>query len=178
LGLKDGIVVEIGCGPGGILRVFQEEGNEVWGCDLDEACVEFTRKKGIPCFLGGVEELGDAGVKTDLIILSHLLEHISNPFDFIDALRGILKEEGRVYVEVPGLRNPDYHFFKGIQVAHLYYYDLETLKFVMGKGGFRCVEGNETIQSVFCQSDGIVSIDPFGNFQRNKEVIKSWKRMC
>jgi SAM-dependent methyltransferase len=173
---KNGVVAEIGCGPGGILKVFQNEGNEVLGCELDEACVAFNKEQGVPCVFGSVDALVETGVKTDLIILSHLFEHVSKPLDFIGTLRGILKEEGKVYVEVPGLRNPSTDFLAGIQVAHLYYYDLATLMFVMGKAGFALIEGNETIQSLFGRSSEEVPVNLGGNFQRNKAVVQSWMR--
>jgi SAM-dependent methyltransferase len=177
LELKNRVVIEVGCGPGGILKVFQEEGNEVYGCELDKTCVEYSKNQGISCLLGSLEALVDAGVTADLIILSHLLEHISNPFDFVAALNGILRDGGKVYVEVPGLRNVNVNFFKSLQVAHLYYYDLMTLKFVMGKAGYECIEGDETIRSVFGRSDGEVFADLSDNFQRNRAVIKSWSRV-
>ena len=76
LELTEGVVAEIGCGPGGILKVFQEKGYEVRGCELDRRCVEFSNKQGVPTLGGGVEALADAGIRADLVILSHLLEHL------------------------------------------------------------------------------------------------------
>ncbi len=174
----DSVVVEVGCGPGGILKVFQEQGNDVWGCELDTQCVEFSNEQGIPTLSGGAEALADVGVKADLIVLSHLLEHVPQPFEFMATLRDILTDKGLLYVEVPGVRNPRTNFFDGVQVAHLYYYDLTTLQFVMGKAGFRLITGDETVRSIFRQEDGEVLVQLEDNYERNVTVIQNWVKPC
>jgi len=170
--IRNGQVVEIGCGPGGILKTFQEEGNKVWGCELDKKnCVKYGNSQGLKILYGDIETLANAGIKADLVILSHLLEHIPSPIQFIKSLHKILKETGFVYIEVPGVRNPRTDFFAGVQVAHLYYFDLITLQYVMGKAGFRLVTGNERISSIFRASESANNIPIEKNFERNAGIL-------
>ncbi len=142
-------VVEVGCGPGGILKAFQEKDNQVWGCELDKQCVDYSNAQNIPTLFGSLDVLKDAEIQADIIILSHLLEHIPDPVEFMKSMRGILKKNGVVYIEVPGTKNPDSDFHEGIQIAHLYYFDLATLEYLMGKVGFQMITGDEIVNSVF-----------------------------
>ena len=171
------VVVEIGCGPGGILKALQEAGNEVLGCEYDRQCAAAAMERGVKTLIGGIGVLIEAGVTADLVVLSHLFEHVPHPYAFLRDLRRILKAGGMLYVEVPGLRNPNNHFFDSLQVAHLYYFDLETLRFVMARGGFALVWGDEFVRSVFRREQPVNLTPPEGNFARNRAVIDQWARM-
>ncbi|TNF48854.1 methyltransferase domain-containing protein, partial [bacterium] len=106
---KSGHILEIGTGAGGILKVFIEAGAyEVNGLDFDERYIEYGRSQGIEITRGGLENVGD-GKKFDLIIISHVLEHIVDPSAFLKATRKLLKENGKIYIEVPSLN----HVFSG-----------------------------------------------------------------
>ena len=41
--IVNALIVEIGCGAGGILQYFKDNGNEVYGVDLDSEYIEFGR---------------------------------------------------------------------------------------------------------------------------------------
>jgi len=169
--IRNGVVVEVGCGPGGTLEVFREKDNEVWGCELDKKCVEYGNAQGIKILLGDVNSLAQAGVMADLVILSHLLEHVPSPIDFAKNLSKILKETGLIYIEVPGMRNPKKNFYASVQVAHLYYFDLVTLQYVMGKADFYLIAGNENVNSIFRSSNSKVDIQFENNFDKNFRIL-------
>ncbi len=171
LSLEGQAVVEVGCGPGGILKAFQERGNRVWGSELDAQCVAYSNSQRIPTYYGSVDVLIDAGVRADLIILSHLLEHIPSPIDFLNSLHKILNKDGIVYVEVPGVRNPDADFFAGLQIAHLYYFDLVSLQYVMRAAGFQMLAGDEVVRSVFQGATTKVDLQFDGNYAKNRATI-------
>jgi len=135
----DKVAVEIGCGVGGILRVIQNKGWSAVGCDYDADCIESAKESGINAFVGGIEELIDRKIKADLIILSHVLEHLPDPVDFLQNVKRILSRDGVIYLEVPGLLNSKVNFFKSIQVAHLYYFDLDNLVRILRKQAFKWI---------------------------------------
>jgi SAM-dependent methyltransferase len=173
--LEKQLVVEIGCGPGGILKVFQDNGHPVLGCELDEACVAYCNQQEVHTFLGGIETLLAMGAKADLVILSHLLEHLPDPVFTLKLIRELLSKKGYLYIEVPGLRNPDSNFFHEIQVAHLWYFDLNTLQYTLSKAGFKLITGNEDIGSVFSNLSTTFTV-PEDNYQRNLNVVKNWEQ--
>lgn len=88
----------------------------------------------------------------NVVILSHVLEHLSNPLNSINAISKLLAEDGYLYVEVPGIFK--IHSTYGdvllfLQNAHLYHFTLNTLSFLMAQAGFKLIDGNERISALF-----------------------------
>ena len=83
--------------------------------------------KGFNIFEGGIEEIGKVGIQPDLVILSHVIEHIPDLNDALRALKENLKLGSFVYVEVPSidaLNHGDYYhdFLLQIHKPHCYYF--------------------------------------------------------
>lgn len=93
--LKDGGAVEVGCGKGTFLEYLRSLGCEVVGVDpAYEGEAEYIKKTAFSC------ELGLSG---DLVILRHVLEHISDPYAFLDSVAEANGRSGLIYIEVPCL---------------------------------------------------------------------------
>ncbi len=146
-------VVEIGTGSGGILQFFKDAGNEIFGVDLDSKCIEFGKNKGLNLDVGTMHKLSNIKKQPDLIIYSHVLEHLSNPIEELKMIRKFLHNKSILYIEVPGLEhlNLSYHqnFLEYLQNAHVYHFTLNTLCNCIKKSGFELINGNKLIQSLF-----------------------------
>ena len=145
--LKKGKVLEIGCGTGGILKTFKDKSHYVEGLEIDKNAVNFSKTKGINAKFGDIDLCKK---KYDLIILSHVFEHIAYPKEFLLKLKNIVKKGGIVYVEVPGMENPvvknkNY----ATQLGHLFYYNERTLSKLFLNFKFRNLKQNNKIQSLF-----------------------------
>ena len=123
---KEKTVFEIGCGAGGILVDFKKSGCTVKGYDFGISYIEYGRKQGLDINLGDAKVLQREEGFADLIILSHVLEHFSDPFKEIELIKSLIKDNGYLYIEVPGVLDT-YRaygdFLKSIQNAHFYYYN-------------------------------------------------------
>ncbi len=97
-------VLEVGCGAGGILSVFKDNGCKVLGLDFDEDYLNSARKNGINVKNGSIDILEESD-QYDLIILSHVLEHIAKPIIFLKKLSKHLNKNGLVFIEVPSIDN-------------------------------------------------------------------------
>lgn len=141
-------VREVGCGYGGILERFRQEGCTVAGCDMDSKGATFGAKKNLDIRAGTVEVLLD-GTKADIVVLSHVLEHMGEPVCFLDDVKQLLKTDGVIYLEVPGIVNPRV-IERGYsaQPGHLCYFSLDTLRKTCERAGYRFVTGNEVVQAL------------------------------
>ena len=145
---KDNIksVFEIGCGYGGILDYFREKNIKVAGSEKDQNVISFVKEKQLD-IRNGELEVFDNNEKCDLIILSHILEHINDPKKFLKEIEKILKPKGFIYIEVPGIENPK--IIKrnySIQVGHLYYFTKATLSNLFDNKKYNLVHSNDVIQ--------------------------------
>ena len=146
--IKHRSVYEIGCGYGGILYYFKSLGCLVGGADLSVSSIDFGRKKGLDLTCGGIELFEDSMRRPDIVILSHVLEHIGNPIEFLNKVRNKMESGSVLYIEVPGVENVKNDFRRSIQVGHLVYYNFKTIKQLADKCGFICIQGNESVQTI------------------------------
>lgn len=129
-------VLEIGCSAGGILVPFLEAGASVKGLDYDRRYLDYGNNHNPALNLqsGGIESLKNETKKYDLILINHVLEHLSDPKRAIQLIKNSLKNNGMLYISVPELKNSKYYFspsksFLGsLHIAHLYHFTEKALK--------------------------------------------------
>jgi 2-polyprenyl-3-methyl-5-hydroxy-6-metoxy-1,4-benzoquinol methylase len=174
------LVVEIGTGTGGILRAFRELGAQVIGVDVNSTYLEYGRREfGLDVRKGTLETLALKGPPF-LLIFSHVLEHLPNPGQHLQLAKGILGKEGRLYIEVPGvrwLRRGDYDFLSTLQSAHLYYFTLRTLGNMLRREGMHIVSGDESIRCLAVLGlDSAVQEDPASEHDSVLRYLRSVER--
>lgn len=149
-------VLEVGTGAGGILYYFKKKGNEIYGCDLDSEYIAFGRDKyNLNLRVGTIDDIHINWIP-DIVIYSHVLEHILNPVEELIKLKSIVDENSYIYIEFPGVKylthSYEMNFLRLLQNAHIYYFTLTTLKNVLKKACYDFVWGNEVIYSIFKKS--------------------------
>jgi len=124
--------LDIGCSTGLILKYFQSHFNcQTVGIEPDNAYRTYAVGQGLTVYpsLGELEKEPEA--RFDLVIMSHVLEHLPNPVGYLSHLReSLLMPDGYLLLEVPNLYAHD-----SFEVAHLFAFSPHTLKEVLRKGG-------------------------------------------
>jgi len=119
-------IVDVGCGYGGVLDHFRTVSKRVAGVDVDAAACQFARKKRLDVRQGGVDAIDQDQV--DILICSHVLEHVPDPVRFLSIVAGKLSAPGQIFIEVPGIENPSViENNLGVQPTHLTYFTRKTL---------------------------------------------------
>lgn len=83
-------VADIGCGRGALLREIADAGHSVFGCDLGRSCPEGSEGR---YAITRVENLPYKDNAVDVVICSHVLEHIPDIFQAIKELRRVAKKK-------------------------------------------------------------------------------------
>lgn len=110
-------VMEIGCGEGGVLQAFTEEGARVLGVDLNESRIRTAKRLMADAIAAGSAEFVYKNVYDedfeqahqaafDLIILKDTIEHIPNQEAFIPHLLQFLAPGGKIFFGFPPWRMP------------------------------------------------------------------------
>lgn len=76
--------------------------------------------------------------KFNLIVISHVLEHIVNPIEFLFDLKDLLKKNGFIFIEVPN--NDDFH--KKSLESHLTVFNKSAIKWLVREIGMEIVDLN------------------------------------
>ncbi len=127
---KIGSVGEVGCAAGWNLYPFHEAGIPIMGADFGPHMIEFGKTKGMDLRVGDMSAFGDA--KFDLLILSHVIEHVLDLDDFMARALCHLNPGGHVYVEVPDIAD----FCMGaFQTAHIYYFSMAHMDHLCARFG-------------------------------------------
>jgi SAM-dependent methyltransferase len=106
--LKPSRVFEVGCATGYMLSELKKIGWDVTGCDPSPATAQVSLDRwGIEIQTGFFEELSLDNECTDLVVFSHVLEHLYDPVLTLKRAHQILSESGHLLVEVPCLINPE-----------------------------------------------------------------------
>ena len=174
------LVCEIGAWVGANLYSFHRHGIPVIGCDFDREYLRYGRDKGINLIEGSTSELKSLGIKADLVIMIHVLEHIIDPVAFMIECRDIVKSGCFVYTVVPGFKAFRYgaenassaegNLCHLLQNAHVYQFELFTLIQVMAKAGFLLIKGDEGCTALFQKVSLPEALET--DFNRGKNVLR------
>jgi ubiquinone/menaquinone biosynthesis C-methylase UbiE len=131
-------VVDFGCGGGALLS--RLECGRRLGVEINAAARRECAERGVDC----VESLQDLQDDlADVIISSHALEHVQNPFDALVLARRKLKLEGRLVLVVPCERHDTRYSGDDIN-KHIYTWSPLNLGNLVTAAGFR-IEAVERI---------------------------------
>jgi len=138
------VVVEIGTGGGWNLLKFKKNDFEHYGFDYDEKYIKFGREQyGLNLHVGGIDEAKKMGIKADYVILSHVLEHTTDPYRFLISLKEIMKDNSILNIYVPSLDfliygggGTGYDLLGTLQNAHNFLFDNFTLKYLLLRCGY------------------------------------------
>lgn len=146
-------IIEVGCGSGGILHLFKEKGHHVTGCDLGLEYLEYGKKNwNLDLHHGFLSDL-QKDKKADVIIYSHVLEHILDLNKELAVIKDYVHKDTVVYIEVPGFKSVINNFKSDFglyfQNAHTFHFSLSSLTNLFRKNGYDIVYGDEYVRALF-----------------------------
>lgn len=149
----DQYIVEIGCGAGGILKAFRDNRAHITGLDLGQSYLNYGIKKyNLSLYNSSIHNY-QFDRSPDIIIYSHVLEHILDLDTEIKRIKEISNENTIIYIEVPGLLNIHNtyksEFLMYLQNAHTYHFSLESLKNLFSKYKYETIYGEEYVRAIF-----------------------------
>ena len=180
-------VLEVGCGDGCNLLPYHLIGKFVVGCDFDKRYLRPGLNRGMRLVEGDITAVSKE-YKFDLVMLIHSFEHVLDMDKMIQQVKDYLTKDGVVFIEVPGIltwnrKKSKYMRSMGLessnsvlsylQFQHNYYFDLEHLKYVWERNGFKLLVGDQWVRAILHKNENITMQDePINNIKSiNKENI-------
>lgn len=142
---SDAAIFDIGCARGGLLSIISNHGfTHLYGVDMLAECVEHVKDilVGVSADLGTALELPFPEVLADVLIYSHVVEHVINLSALVAAAHEKLSDNGILYVEVPDAsRYGEYteNPYQDLYLEHVNHFQLSTLTALFESGGFKTV---------------------------------------
>ncbi len=122
-------ILDFGGGDGRLMSNFVEHGCE---CFLVDYCP--TPVQGVTKLADTLDDLGD-DTTFDLIVCSHVLEHLADPFGIVVQLQHRLADEGVLYVEVP-MEIWGAAPLQSEPVTHINFFTVASLQYLLERAGF------------------------------------------
>lgn len=144
---KKGKVFQVGCSDGYTLYRFREDGWVPNGTDPSITSIKIAQKLYNLLLTTGVfeEYTPTKDEKYELILLTHILEHLYEPQIVLQKCSQIIEPSGCILIEVPVLINPE-HWPPGyFSFEHVNYFSEQALKNLCNNNGFKIDEGSITI---------------------------------
>jgi len=173
-------VHEVGPGPGWFARSWmaQHPRTTYSAVETDASCHAALREIGVH-----LAQEGNAPV--DLVVMTHILEHVIEPAGFLLEQTQQLRPGGALFIEVP-CRDWEH---KSIDEPHLLFFDKEPMKRLLENQGFREIKVSyhgqkiahlqkaskvdSTIMALRSKLIGMGVIAPFGQMRRGMEPLTS-----
>jgi 2-polyprenyl-3-methyl-5-hydroxy-6-metoxy-1,4-benzoquinol methylase len=157
---RKGRMLDVGCGNGSVLKLAQELGWNAEGVDFDAQAVDAARRKGLSVRTGSLSGQHYSEESFDLVLMSHVLEHVHDPLDTLGEIKRVLRTGGTLVVTTPNADSWGHRHFGSSYVSlepprHLQIFNGNTLTAVANRAGFAQSTVSSTLRTtpfVFFQS--------------------------
>ena len=122
-------VLDLGCKYGEISYFISEKARKVIGIDFDENAINVAKKKfqreNLEFVTGdALQFLNNIENQFDVLILSHILEHLDDPFDFLNKFKSHFKF---IYIELPDFDKSYHNLYRQDLNLDLIYTDVDHI---------------------------------------------------
>jgi SAM-dependent methyltransferase len=133
-------VLDIGCATGALLEKLRDRGWACTGVEISPASEYARTERGLDVRSLPLEENRFPAAGFDLVLASHLIEHLNDPAFFAAEVHRILKPGGSVVVTTPNIAGFQAWLFGGRWRSaifdHLYLFSIKTLSRLLTGHGF------------------------------------------
>ena len=138
-------LLDVGCGNGDFLINAKEMGWDASGLEPDVAAVSVARDRGLNIYKGTINDLEDISNYYDAVTISHVIEHVHQPREFLSSIYKILKYNGLIYIDTPNIQSFGAKNFgknwRGIESPrHLTLFNPNSLKSLLLSSGFHNIQ--------------------------------------
>ncbi|MEQ6124435.1 class I SAM-dependent methyltransferase [Pseudotenacibaculum sp. MALMAid0570] len=122
-------LLDIGAGTGDFLLYCKENKFDVTGVEPSKSARNIAKEKGIELY----EELKEVlDRKFDVITMWHVLEHVPNLYEYLEQLKTLLNENGKLIIAVPNFKSYDAEYYKEFWAAydvprHLWHFSKKSI---------------------------------------------------
>ncbi len=98
---ETGLLLDVGCGSGAMLRAAVDAGWRAQGLEIASSAVEALRKQGFDVQKTFIEEASFSDSSIDVIVANGVIEHVHYPDTFLTSCFRFLRPGGLLYITTP-----------------------------------------------------------------------------
>lgn len=169
-----GKFLDVGCGLGLGLAFANQLGFELYATEFDEGAIHFVKEHfDVNVFHGELLQAGFPDDHFDMIHISHVIEHVSDPVAYIREMYRILKKGGILSIGTPDIESNLYKWYRAFNLLqlsvpkvidgleHTFIFPKDTLRNLCERQGFKTREHR-----------GVTIMETLSNLRRYKMPLK------
>jgi hypothetical protein len=125
--------LEIGCAEGKILEILRSRKWKTVGLDISEYEAQLCRRLGFDVIVAAAEETNFRDKSFDLVVMFHTLEHATNPARVIKNINSVLRNGGRLILELPYFNSRKRFFEDFNNICHFYFLSEKGVEEILKK---------------------------------------------
>ncbi len=141
-----GKLLEIGSSYGFFLKMARDEGFDTYGIEISSDAVNYSRRRfGLKIFRGTIRANQFSPSNFDIIIMSDVLEHMTDPQKELGRLIEILKPQGLLFVQVPNFNSimakitgEGWNWL--LPSVHLFHFSPNSIKIIIKSQNFKIID--------------------------------------
>lgn len=103
--LDRGVLLDVGCGPGGVMAVARGRCRAMHGCDVSEVAARRARAAGVSAVCADLNEaLPYRAEAFDWVTCLEVIEHVVDPLRLLREVRRVLRPGGALVLSTPNIR--------------------------------------------------------------------------
>jgi len=134
-------ILDIGCATGALIASLRDNGWRVTGVEISPSADYAKNERKLDVSNIPLEENHFPSGSFDIILASHLIEHLNDPKTFLEETYRILKPNGIIFITTPDISGFQSRLFgsrwRSAIFDHLYLFSRRTLKKMLKTAGFR-----------------------------------------
>lgn len=169
---SEGEILDIGSADGHHFTILKKFGNwQFSGIEFNDRVAQLGRKKGFNIETSTIETSIFPKGKFDLIIMNHLIEHVTDPNETLKAASALLKKDGYLIGETPNIASLDFYltrqYWGGLHTPrHTFLFNPKGLKVLFEQNGFKLKQISHKLDT----SHWALSLQ---NFLQSKNITKT-----
>jgi 2-polyprenyl-3-methyl-5-hydroxy-6-metoxy-1,4-benzoquinol methylase len=137
------LILDIGCATGALLAVLRDKGWRVTGVEISPSAIYAKNERKLDVRNVPLEENNFPDSSFDVILASHLIEHLNEPKTFLEETYRILKDNGSIFITTPDISGFQSRLFgsrwRSAIFDHLYLFSRRTLSKMLKTVGFKVI---------------------------------------
>ena len=133
-------ILDVGCATGAMLEDLRNRGWQAVGVEISPSAAYAREKRGLEVYGSSLENCNFPSGSFDVILASHLLEHLNRPEIFLREAMRLLRPGGYAVLTTPNIGSFQACLFGGRWRSaifdHLYLFSKKTLKSMLVSTGF------------------------------------------
>jgi 2-polyprenyl-3-methyl-5-hydroxy-6-metoxy-1,4-benzoquinol methylase len=133
-------LLDVGCGSGELLDVYRSLGWQVCGIEISQQAGAVCREKGLDVHQGTVFDAPFGTRRFDVILLSHVIEHVLDPIGVLRRVAELLAPRGQIVVTTPNARGIGFSIYGSCWLhldapRHIFLFDAHTIRLLAARAG-------------------------------------------